>query len=199
MQTYNGKYAMIFYNDRYVCDGMISSTKYNNGNNNMLLVSFDDEYYFNVCHKNISIKYTKQEVSEAIDISNIPCILWSEVNKNEEYPLYKEVYIDEQCVRLVNALNNIIGVETIGSCCGHDIHKYWISFLVNDIQVLRKLTELVSFNGPFKEDWVICTSKYCSVINDYNAVPLSLVCNHRSTKAYECSNKLSEYLEQVEL
>ena len=197
MLTYNGKYVTIFYNNKYVCEGVIKSTKYNNGNDSMLLISLDNEYYFNIYHPSINVVYESRVIDDTINITEIPHIMWNQVNKNKIYPLYKEVQIDKECISLVNALNNIKNIHTVGCCCGHDIGKYWVNFLISDLHVLKQLVELVSFNGPFKEDWKISSSKYASVVNDDKVVPLSLICNHIGTKAYECALKLADYLEQI--
>jgi hypothetical protein len=163
----------------------------------MLLISLDNEYYFNICHPSINVVYESRSIDDTINITEIPHIMWNQVNKNKIYPLYKEVQIDKECISLVNALNNIKNVHTVGCCCGHDTGKYWINFLISDLYVLKQLVELVSFNGPFKEDWKISSSKYASVVNDDKVVPLSLICNHIGTKAYACALKLADYLEQI--
>ena len=61
--------------------------------------------------------------------------------------------IDIEIVALCRALNDIEGVETVESCCGHNKEKCRIYFKVSDIQTFNKLL----FHCFNHEDfWDIC-------------------------------------------
>lgn len=47
--------------------------------------------------------------------------------------------IDKEIVELCKALNNIDGVETTSSCCGHNEEVCYIWFKVENIKVFNKL------------------------------------------------------------
>ena len=39
--------------------------------------------------------------------------------------IYDE-YMDQECVDLCNAINEIPGLDTVSSCCGHGKHDMWV-------------------------------------------------------------------------
>ena len=45
----------------------------------------------------------------------------------EQKNIYDE-FMDEECIALCDALNELPGVETFGSCCGHLKRPYMIWF-----------------------------------------------------------------------
>lgn len=195
MQLSNGDTIIIYYKDRKVCQGIISSTKKHNTQQSVNLCSVDNIHYFNVEHPEIKCTKEFEPLDTFVNIENIPVVQWYQALKYPNSPLYKEVGIDIECVRLINAMNNIGHVMTIGSCCGHYKEYFWIDFIVENMIALKLLVKLFSFEGKFKEDWVIRTSKDIAVDCIKNGVPLSLVCNYKGHKAYRCANELAEYLE----
>ena len=54
--------------------------------------------------------------------------------------------MDEEVVGLCKALNNIDGVETIESCCGHGEYNCYVELKVTDITTLNRLA-FHCFNG----------------------------------------------------
>ena len=47
--------------------------------------------------------------------------------------------IDEEIVELCKALNDIDGIKTVESCCGHGKDKCFIWFIADDINILNRL------------------------------------------------------------
>lgn len=62
--------------------------------------------------------------------------------------------LDEQCVGLVNCLNDIDGVETIESCCGHLKYPYRMWFRCNNFSALARIGRAVERNYSDGK-WVI--------------------------------------------
>jgi hypothetical protein len=57
-----------------------------------------------------------------------------------QYP----IDMDPQCINLCDSLNNLIGIETCESCCGHGKNQYKIWFTViflNDIKPILRAIE----------------------------------------------------------
>jgi len=47
--------------------------------------------------------------------------------------------IDKECIALCTAMNNLPGIYTIESCCGHEKQPFRIWFKVTDLAVLPNL------------------------------------------------------------
>ncbi len=197
MLLVNGQPISVYYKDVLVCQGLISSTKKHNTQQSVNLCSVDNIHYFNAEHPDIKVEFkNNNDLEYVLNIDNIPKVEWYKALKYPNQPLYVEVGIDQECVRLINAMNNIGHIMTIGSCCGHYKEYFWIDFIAESLISLRLLVKLFSFEGRFKEDWIIRTSKDIAVDCIKQGVPLSLVCNYKGQKAYRCAEELAEYLEQ---
>lgn len=40
--------------------------------------------------------------------------------------------IDQECIKICTALNELPGIRTFESCCGHDEHGFWVWFEITD-------------------------------------------------------------------
>lgn len=62
--------------------------------------------------------------------------------------------LDSECVELVTYLNNVPGVVTFGSCCGHLENNYFVLFRCSDHEKLARLSRSVNRNYSDGK-WVI--------------------------------------------
>lgn len=76
----------------------------------------------------------------------------------ETYGAYRENLLppdlDPECVKLVTCLNDVVGVTTFGSCCGHLESNYFILFRCSDHEKLARLSRSVNRNYSDGK-WVI--------------------------------------------
>ena len=54
--------------------------------------------------------------------------------------------LDPECVKLVTCLNDVVGVTTFGSCCGHLESNYFVFFRCSDHEKLARLSRSVNRN-----------------------------------------------------
>lgn len=74
--------------------------------------------------------------------------------------------MDPECIDLCNALNEIPGIETISSCCGHGKDGFAIWFRAKSISPLFIVGRAISWQyagGP--ETWE-CKLSICDIEND---------------------------------
>lgn len=48
--------------------------------------------------------------------------------------------LDPECIKICTALNELPGIRTFESCCGHGEHGFWIWFEITDPKALGLLT-----------------------------------------------------------
>ena len=52
--------------------------------------------------------------------------------------------VDCECVSICNTLNRLPGLTTFESCCGHELHPFWVWFKCSNIDTLSRLGRAVS-------------------------------------------------------
>ena len=193
-----GKYILIKYKYKYIASGLVLTTKLNCVHKDMLLVSFDNKYFYNLNHGDIIYTVAEKELPLRQELDNVPITLWRKCSKKSNEPVYKEYTIDEldkECVHLVTAINNLPHIETNGSCSGHYWGPTWVDFECDNFRALQLFTYLFNYKGKFRDDWYVSTH-YSLHTTNTGSIPLRLICMHRGRKAYKCAEDLAQYLDQ---
>lgn len=83
--------------------------------------------------------------------------------------------MDEECIRLCNAMNSLPGIETFESCCGHNKSKYYIWFIVTDYEKrgLLSLSRFLSVN-------------YHLIGSSYSEEYWKIILDHKDTSPQIC-------------
>lgn len=118
------------------------------------LISTDNKYFFHrsgtdkysveilgkkeIDFKQFSPKDFKEYVSE-------PWITDSKITTNIDYYIeHSEKELDPEIKPLVELLNKIPGVETTGSCCGHNKSKPWVALKTNTYMGIKFLLDTLN-------------------------------------------------------
>lgn len=125
-----------------ICAEPISFIK--NTANMSILISFDNKYFFKF---EGTMKYKVIENSKHLEIplkleflNRYAVCLYKDYFKYPHYDVYREFDItelDKPVINLVRALNKFEGIETTGSCCGHDENILWIDIIFYTIPALN--------------------------------------------------------------
>lgn len=97
--------------------------------------------------------------------------------------------MDKECIELCNALNQIDGIKTTGSCSGHGVNDYWIAFQIESYSNFWKLYQLACVNGI---DWEIMPSDF----NNDLIVPKHFILKSKY-KGSEVFNKAQELSREI--
>lgn len=95
--------------------------------------------------------------------------------------------MDKECIKLCDTINEIDGIKTIGSCCGHDINDFWIAFKVENYNKFLQLFQLACLNGF---NWEMIPSDFNIGLD----IPKYFIlnCKYKGEKAYGESHILAE-------
>lgn len=160
-------YKIIFNKtNNIICSGTrldIEKNVAGNGNDNFIvldkpLITFDGKIFWNWLSKNITIKLDLDKRN--IPLQNKDCLT------AEPWTNYGECYtekrldtidcfierdydeIDKELTSLCDTLNDIEGIETVCSCCGHNIKQPYISINFSNINSLKFLINILDeFNN----------------------------------------------------
>lgn len=193
-----GTYILIKYKDNYIASGLVKTTKLNCAHKDMLLVSFDNKYFYNLNHEDIRYTIVEKELPLHQELDDVPITLWRNCSKKPNEPVYKEYTIDEldkECVHLVSAMNKLLHIKTHGSCSGHDCGPTWVDFECDNFRALQLFTYLFNYKGKFKDDWYV-SIHYSLYTTNTNSIPLRLSCKYSGRKAYKCAEDLAQYLDK---
>lgn len=112
--------------------------------------------------------------------------------------------IDNECLKICNALNKLPSVRTTESCCGHGVDDFMVWFYVSDIRVMNALGRLMSRNyspysyykngnGEYVKNWMI--SLTVDDVMDFNKESLfCLVGNKNNPNLFKEADEMSDYL-----
>lgn len=123
----------------------------------LLFVSSDQKWFFNTKSENFSVKQIKSGVKNEVSFESMKDDYeWSYWrNWGEIVPdIYREFGIDEldpEVVNLVTELNKWPGIETIGSCSGHDKAPLWVQFNATNCRTLNIILNVIRSPGVFPE------------------------------------------------
>lgn len=149
-------------------------------------VSVDGRYFFNRKSKNFQFVFSANVVEDKPFDGSLPYQDW---RMNWVYPnedIYKDNTsdeLDEEVKLLVKCLNDIDGIETTCSCCGHGKYNLYVDFDVNKVEPIMKLEFLIfqEFHDDFEllydAERVACTDK----------AVLTLRSKKKGKKAYEAA------------
>ena len=186
-----GDYVTIKYQDKIIASGEIKSIKEIFYDTACLLISFDNKYFFNLYSDFIS-------EGKCFDIEGINVLPWNDYEKDNTALIYEDNTInelDKEVEHIVSSLNNINGIRTTGSCCGHNKEKLWIIFECNNFLTLKRFTDLFN-DGMFNKSWVVRTD-FCNVSSKSNNIVLLLECKYKGNKSYKLAEELATYLDIV--
>ena len=71
--------------------------------------------------------------------------------------------MDLECIGLCNAINEIQGLRTFESCCGHGAEPYRIWFWAKDIESLAPLLYYIDIWHTSFDGWSVKTNTDCSM------------------------------------
>ena len=101
--------------------------------------------------------------------------------------------MDNECINLCNALNEIKGIQTIESCCGHGDESFsiWVKLCKNHFENLHIIARaLCSRYGGFN-NWTC--SAYCNDIYTRGELSFELCSNNvKGEEAYLQANKIAD-------
>lgn len=78
-------------------------------------------------------------------------------------PVIVEGEVDKECCALCDAINDLPGVETIGSCCGHGRTPYAIWFRTTDLKYLPRLIYYFNFCHCGYANWKVIVRTDCAM------------------------------------
>lgn len=61
--------------------------------------------------------------------------------------------MDQECVLLCNAINALPGIETVESCCGHELEPFMVCFLCSSLESLLHLARFVDHPWKIETFW----------------------------------------------
>lgn len=196
----------IIYKDQPIAVGNIKNEKriYGAKNRSCYLVSFDNTYYFNLEHPDIKyIEANKEDIDFIqLDKINIKSYISLENENLKEicYVEHNNLQLDYGVVKLVDILNKMDGVETTGSCDGHNKETPYVQFYCKNINSLNILTSLCNGKGPCEKLFYITTNG--KNIPDYNKGPMFIIKSYRIKNAIKnldflCKKITEKLLEEV--
>lgn len=174
--------------------------------------SIDGIYFFKeTCDGSEPFKFAKNIFCEKIDINHEIINKYNIVNWNQRWiykdinnrtmnctsdvdkflidpkniDIYKESPYDKECVLLINALNNINGIKTITSCCGHGYKNFQISFYCKNINSLIFLSDIIN------EDTTLSISLKNNIPKKENCLSIMLTIHKKGTEAYVIADNLA--------
>lgn len=108
--------------------------------------------------------------------------------------------IDAECIRLVAALNNIRGIKTVESCCGHGVRPFSIWLEVLDMHGIHRLSKMLDrrYGGPSSDTNGMWHSEMCVELNfsDIRHTSLWLHSRHLlGDAAYRAADALAAQIE----
>ena len=201
-------------NDELLVAGKVVCTKDSEGidNDEENLIkfkgfSFENKFYFNEksLNKTLFVKPNEEHLVKEFDSEHMPeylsMILYRNCMdnpSNAEKDVYREFDIDEldeEVVRLVNALNQFDGFRTTGSCCGHNEFPLFVDIFISDLKPLGILL------------WVLNKPKYAKLLqitscpdlknNNIHSVMLRLRTTVIGEEAYKIADDFAKYLEVI--
>jgi hypothetical protein len=95
--------------------------------------------------------------------------------------------LDNECVKICDAINKIGGLQTYESCCGHGKDNFCIYFIVDDLENLPILLYFCDLcHVGFQWD--------CIVTTDCSMAPVSfrLESHSKGSQAYQEANTIAE-------
>ena len=69
--------------------------------------------------------------------------------------------MDPECIPICEAMNEIPGIETSESCCGHGRHGFWIFFKAENMQALATIAYAVYASHCGFEGWQVIAHTVC--------------------------------------
>lgn len=100
--------------------------------------------------------------------------------------------LDPEIAPLVYALNKC-GIETYGSCCGHNKINAWVDIIFENWIQLKALYFDIMLNERFNEKFVL-TTRNSNI--DKARIHLFLVSTRKGEEAYKDILELSQYIEE---
>lgn len=107
------------------------------------LISFDNTLFFiEDGNPRYNVEANQDHIVKeltGIDMFNVAMYvdLFNSIDVYIDYPVTE---LDSEVVSLVKSLNLIPGITTKGSCCGHGKEELWVSFIVENISYVKKLS-----------------------------------------------------------
>lgn len=107
------------------------------------LISFDNTLFFiEDGNPRYNVEANPEHIVKeltGIDMLNVAMYvdLFNGIDVYIDYPITE---LDSEVVSLVKSLNLIPGITTKGSCCGHGKEELWVSFIVENISCVKKLS-----------------------------------------------------------
>lgn len=167
-------------------------------------ISFDNKYFFNSESKRFKIKKVIDKniipYNQSI-VNNYNIELWKESRKKQS-DIYRDYTIDEldpEVEPLVKALNTIEGIETTGSCCGHNKNELWVAMLCYNFESLIFLANTIADDPTFAENFNVFVKKSSDKIDkNPNNILIMLRTNNKiiGDKAYKIARRLSQLIKQ---
>lgn len=166
----------------------------NKDNKPLELISFDNKYYFFNTPKYTIVNSISEDVIPLTIPTDYKIELWRNSDHVHDCHVYREYDItelDPEVVNLVNALNKMQGLETVGSCSGHGKSKLFVDIRFESFKAIQSLINIIirHFNTEFNLSTtpsLMCNSK--------KDVLLQLSTNSIGESAYKSADLLSELI-----
>lgn len=160
------------------------------------LISFDSKIFFNPVSPNILIEDSDSE--EIIKISNIDNLVqrpYREISDNPRSDIFieRDIFgLDPEVETLVHALNDLSGIKTTGSCCGHDITELWVSFLVSNFKDLRDFMLLLDKHA--KKTFCLKTAERIMQSEEEETLHFEIRTYTKGEEAYKAAERLAKII-----
>lgn len=190
--------------DRIICQGKAVTYKFLRypSNREKVFLSTDNLHFFctSGTRKYEVILSTDSVLNNSEDIKmDIPegynVVNWMEAqSKGEEFEIdvITEKEIDEECVRLVSALNRLEGVETVSSCSGHGTKVLQVAFYISSWNTLSFLVGTLPGNNSAR----LIAQSSLHAEHRAGSILFDLVCVNPGENAYRTADYLASLIER---
>lgn len=202
-----GKIVELSSNNIIASGKIIADKNTINGKIMIKLSSFDNKYFFK-CDGNNKYKLILTNTCDSIkfDINNYSYLKvahWSTAIDNyldESIDIYEEnTYneLDAEVINICNALNSINGIETVGSCSGHNIKYAFINIQIFNLNSLLYLLRILSID-MFRDKFILTSDKTIIHTSTCKYPMLKLRTTDIGKLAYENLEKLTHFINSYE-
>ena len=164
-------------------------------------ISFDGKHFFNSKSPRFIIKSTIDTNIIRYDpqiIDQYEVVLWKTVYENDNAEIYRDFSIDEldpEVEPLVHALNDLPGITTLSSCCGHGNDFLWVTMNCCNFNTLIFLVNM-TVDDLFKDSCYIKFIKNDNQLAEAVSVKFELRTydNVKGKQAYRVADLLTKYI-----
>ncbi len=191
-----------------ICSGEILNKKvcirYRDNSNekqiceDVFMPSMDNKHFFNSKSDRFKLHIDENEIDSTLSIPNDYIIeKWRHYKYNRNADIYHDndiFSVDEEIKDLVRIINEIDGMETVGSCSGHYEHSLFVDIKFFDFKKLILFTTIIS--NKMSDKFELKTSQSIKQLEN-NCVILRLKSLNIGKQAYEDAQMLINLCDMI--